>query len=334
MLTIGDNQVEEAFTFDLVGAHPCTIFHSGNEFYEDLMLRILTAASTHEITYHEIVQPPIPSTTWRSLATPEAMRRAGAEFGKRRFFTDMVQINRLVYIPALHGVIAEQYSEGCFSTWDPHLSSLIATVTGSARPVDNDDLAVIFGIKPDGSGALVRQVEGLKNDPPSSEAVEMLQIDQALPYISIHTDKNEELQFKAKVPVIRSKLHGHRGVKAYHPGFVEYIELDAPYYYYPVSCSTDAQARAVSAGFQRSISLNTPADPRLVIFSVLPGHGVVIAEKWQDDKAPFQLIWEYMDDGKIVIDNLIPQGPFRFRQVSADLAILDESEEPFSPGKR
>ncbi len=60
---------------------------------------------------------------------------------------------------------AAQYSEGCFATWDTELQALIATATGSARPVDKrnitpDMLAVIVGIRPDGRGALVRHVEG------------------------------------------------------------------------------------------------------------------------------------------------------------------------------
>jgi len=45
-------------------------------------------------------------------------------------------------------------SMGCFATWDPTLEGLITTVTGSARPVDNDsitenDLAIIAGVRPD-----------------------------------------------------------------------------------------------------------------------------------------------------------------------------------------
>ncbi len=49
-----------------------------------------------------------------------------------------------------------------------------------------------------------------------------------------------------------------------------------------------------------------------MVFTVLPGHGVMIVEKWVAGKAPFQLIWEAMDSGALEIDNLIPQGPFVF----------------------
>jgi hypothetical protein len=81
--------------------------------------------------------------------------------------------------------VSNQYSEGCFSTWDPTLGALVATVTGSARPLtkDNiteDDLAVIVGVRPDGKGALVRHVEGKDNVPPSSESLEMIGMDDLL----------------------------------------------------------------------------------------------------------------------------------------------------------
>jgi hypothetical protein len=190
---------------------------------------------------------------------------------------------------------------------------LIATVTGSARPVEKDnltedELAIITGIRADGCGALVRHVEGKRNDPPSSEAVEMLQMDLSLPRIRL----GPEWKIEAEVPIARSKLHGHRGVKSYDPRQVEHVYLDPAYYHYPVSCSTQAQAQAIEASFSRSQSLNDPADPRQVVFTVLPGHGVVIVEKWVSGKSPFQAIWEAMDGGALEIDRLIPQGPLAF----------------------
>jgi hypothetical protein len=39
---------------------------------------------------------------------------------------------------------------------------------------------------------------------------------------------------------------------------------------------------------------------------------VVIVEKWVEGKAPFQFIWEAMDQKVIEITNQIPQGPFAF----------------------
>jgi hypothetical protein len=50
-----------------------------------------------------------------------------------------------------------------------------------------------------------------------------------------------------------------------------------------------------------------------VVFTVLPGHGIVIAEKWVPGKAPLQAIWEYMDAGYIAVANHIPQGELEFR---------------------
>jgi hypothetical protein len=47
-------------------------------------------------------------------------------------------------------------------------------------------------------------------------------------------------------------------------------------------------------------------------FTVLPGHGVVIVEKWVPGKAPFQVMWEAMDAGRLVPANDIPQGMMGF----------------------
>ncbi|MGB9586530.1 MAG: hypothetical protein ACPL7A_03805, partial [Anaerolineales bacterium] len=226
---------------------------------------------------------------------------------------DMVRIANLVSVPAVADSVASQYSEGCFATWEPQLNALIATITGSARPVDKDnltedELAVIVGVRPDGQGALVQHVQGKRNDPPSSEAVEMLLMDQDLPKITIR----RENQTTFKVPVARSKLHGHRGLRAYDPNLVEFVPLDEPFYYYPVSCSTEAQAQAIYRAFSRSTALRNPQDPRLVVFTVLPGHGIVLAEKWVAGKDPFQIMWELMDQGALQIDNHVPQGPFNY----------------------
>jgi hypothetical protein len=164
ILIVGDEQPEEAYTFDLVGAYPRSLA-SDPDFYDDLALRVVTAASTQEITNHRVVGDPVPRDVWESLSTPDAMRRAGSELGQRRFFTEMIQISNLVYVPSLDNVISSQYSEGCFATWDPHLDALVATITGSARPVEkdhltDDELAVITAPRADGLGAEVRHVEG------------------------------------------------------------------------------------------------------------------------------------------------------------------------------
>ena len=312
ILIVGEENPLEAYSFDLVGAHPRTDATDAQAFYQDLMYRIVTAVSTHEITDHQWIEPSLTQSEWQNLPTPPEMRSAGRELGARGFFTEMVIISNLVSVPSLHDVISSQYSEGCFASWDPKLEALIATITGSARPVDkgnltDDELAVILGVRADGKGALIRRVEGKRNDPPSSEAVELIEMDGALPKIGARIDG-----LRYTVPAARSKLHGHRGVKAYHPDFVEHVHLDTPYYHYPVSCSTEAQARAIYAAFSRSKALQNPADPRQVVFTIIPGHGIVIVEKWVEGKAAFQVMWEYMDAGWLQIENVVPQGALTF----------------------
>ncbi len=234
VLFVGDESPERAYHFDLVGAHPSTDIADGEQdFYRDIVLRTATYESTYEVTNHEVVGDPIPEDTWLELSSIEAMQQAGREMGKREFFTDMLRIVDLVPVPAVSDAIADQYSEGCFSTWDPYISALIATITGSARPVDKgnispDDLAAIVGIRPDGLGAQVRHVAGRENISPSSEAVEMMDMDGVLPTVEIEG-------LPGKLPVIRSKLHGHRGVHLYNPEFVEFVPLDPPFYHYLVS---------------------------------------------------------------------------------------------------
>jgi hypothetical protein len=304
--------------------HPCT--EAGDDlgvFYEDIALRIATAASTTEVNQHQVVGDPIPRTLWQRLSTPAAMRAAGQQLGKRRFFTSMVRIADLVRVPAVGESVASQYSEGCFATWDPNLDALLATVTGSARPVDkgnitDDELAVIVGVRPDGQGALVRHVEGTRNDSPSSESVEMMEMDRSLPTVTL----GPAWDTPAEVPVVRSKLHGHRGIASYDPRHVEHVDLDPPFYHYLVSCATEAQAQAIKSAFARSEALQDPDDPRQVAFTVLPGHGVVIVEKWVPGKAPFQVLWEYMDAGYLVVENRIPQGSMQFVPEGTERMVL------------
>jgi hypothetical protein len=309
ILVVGDEHPCEAYHFDLVGAYPRSIADGSMAFYDDIVLRIATAMSATEVTEHEVVGEPVPSDVWRGLSTPAAMRAAGRQLGERHFFTEMVRISDLVPVPAVPDSISSQYSEGCFATWEPALNALIATVTGSARPVDKgsiteDDLAVLVGMREDQCGALTRQVEGKRNDRPSSEAVEMMSMDGWLPTVAL----DPAWGISVPVPVVRSKLHGHRGIAAYDPQVVEYAPLEPPYYHYLVSCGTDAQARGIVAAFARAETLRNPDDARQVAFTVLPGHGAFIVEKWVEGKAPFQVIWEAMDAGALQVDNRIPQG--------------------------
>jgi hypothetical protein len=314
ILLVGEDEPDEAYTIDLVGGHPKTICTDLKSFYNELVLRILTAVSTHEITDHQLLDNPVDQVTWKSLATPAAMRKAGSEFGRRNFFTQMVEVGALVNVPTLNDRIASQYSEGCYATWEPRIDALLSTITGSARPVDkehltDDELAVITAVRPDGAGAIIRHVAGKRNDPPSSEAVELISMDTRLPRISL----KEDWGIDKEVPVVRSKLHGHRSVRSYDPNFVEHVHLDPEYYAFPVSCSTEAQARGIVAAFSRSEALTNPGDPRQLVFLVLPGHGMIVVEKWVKGKEPFQAIWEAMDSGCIEIDSLVPQGSFDYK---------------------
>ncbi len=321
LLVVGNEEPDSAYLFDLVGAHPRIKFEDPQLFYKDIALRILTAASTEEITNHQVVEPPIRQNEWAHLSTIREMTQASQELGKRDFFTEMIQVSQVAEVPGFSEAISSQYSEGCFATWNIQVKGLITTITGSARPVQKEnitdqDLAVIVGIKPERDGALIRKVEGHPNHPPSSEAVEMIGMDLDLPKISLSNG--------ARVPVIRSKLHGHRGVRSFDPARVEYVTLPDSYLHYPVSCSTDAQYRAVQHAFSRSEALQNPEDPRLVVFTVLPGHGVVIVEKWVEGKQAFQAIWEAMDKSDIEITNHIPQGPFQFVTSGQRCHIVDD----------
>jgi hypothetical protein len=323
LLMVGDGNPVEAYLFDLVGAHPRIPADAPAGFYHDIVLRMVTAASTHEVTNHEAMGIPIQRSLWEQSAVVNAMRQASLELSTRNFFTPMVRIADLVEVPAVGDAVASQYSEGCFATWDITLDALIATVTGSARPVDKGDisdrdLAVIVGVQPDGSGALVRHVEGVRNDPPSSESVELMDMDIVLPRINLGPEWGSCLE----VPVVRSKLHGHRGIASFHSRHVEHVFLDPPYYHYPVSCATEAQARAIKAAFFRSEALQNPQDPRQVVFTILPGHGTVIVEKWVQGNVPFQVIWEYMDAGFLEVEKRIPQGPLTFIEEGRGRMIL------------
>jgi hypothetical protein len=323
LLLVGDERPRAMYHFDLVGGHPCSEADDLSSFYDDIVFRTATSVCTYEVTEHQVVGQPIAFPLWQRLDTPAAMRIAGQQLGKQDFFTEMVRIDDLVQVPAVGDAVASQYSEGCFSTWDPSLEALVTTVTGSARPlnkddVTEDDLAVIVGVRPDGRGALVRHVEGKSNAPPSSESVEMMDMDSELPTVRLDSVVGRP----AVGPVARSKLHSHRGISAYRPEHVEFVTLAAPYYHYPVSCATNAQAQGIKDAFARSEALQNPEDARSVVFTVLPCHGVVIVEKWLPGKAPFQAIWEGMEAGYLEIENQIPQGPLQYVPGARDRRVL------------
>ncbi len=322
LLLVGDDKPEGVYHFDLVGAYPYSRAHDEPEFYRDIILRMATRVSAHEITDHIPQGEPLPKAVWDSLQTPQAMYRAARELDRRGFFTEMVRISDMVNVPAVEVAIASQYSEGCFATWDVQIGALITTITGSARPVNKgdlgeDDLAIITGVRPDQRGAVVRHIQGKPNYPPSSEAVEMIEMDSHLPRVVLASGPGAG----ETVPVIRSKLHGHRGVSAYDPRYVEFVPLEPVYFHYPVTCGTDVQAQGISQAYSHSQSLNDPGDPRQVVFTVLPTHGVVIAEKWVPGKQPFQTIWEYFDSGYLVPEKQVPQGPLEYISASMNMVL-------------
>lgn len=313
VMIVGDGTAKAAYLFDLAGAYPRIDGRDGKAMAAEIGLRIATHLSTREVTGHRVVGDPVTREVWRRSAAPAAMLRASRELGARAFFTRMVRIADLVDVPAITGSVAQQYSEGCFGTWDPVIGAQVVTVTGSQHPVvkaslQEDDLAVITGVLGDGSGAGVRAVEGLRNDPPSSEAVEFESIDERLPRVRPPT----AFGIDAAAPIVRSKLHGHRGVVAYDPRTVEYVPLDAPFFDYLVSCSTEAQAHGVTAAFARSRALRDPTDPRSVVFTVLPGHGLLMAEKWVPGTEPFDVLLAAMDQRRVEVSHGVPQGRMRY----------------------
>lgn len=312
LVVVEGKEPQEAYLFDLVGAYPRVENRHPQHFYQELVLRMVTLASTRTVNQHQMTDDPVPRRVWETLPVPKAMLQASRELAQRDFFSPVVRVADFTRVPAaliISAMIAEQYSEGCYATWEPQLDALIATVTGSARTVHKsqlteNDLAVLVGVREDGMGAYYRPVEGLSNDPPSSEAVELYGMDAGLPRISWQGKQ---------VPVARSKLHGHRGVAAYDPARVEFIPLPASYHVYPVTCASEAQALAVMDAFRRAECLRNPDDPRTLAFTIIPCHGIIVVEKWVPGKAPFQEIWEAMDQGALQISLAVPQGPFGYR---------------------
>ncbi len=101
VLVVGDDKAEEAYHFDLVGAHPRSLADDSQAFYSDIVMRIVTAASTGEVTEHSVLEPMISRAKWDALNTVEEMRSAALALDKRKFFTEMVRIVDLVQVPAV-----------------------------------------------------------------------------------------------------------------------------------------------------------------------------------------------------------------------------------------
>jgi hypothetical protein len=331
LLVVGDEAPVEAYLFDLAGAYPRISGGDLTRFCGEVVLRIATQLSTREVTMHRAEGAPIARCLWQRSSGREAMLAISRELGHREFFTRMVRVADLVDVPALTDALAQQYSEGCFATFDPLLQAQIVTVTGSSQPVAKmsiveDDLAVIGPVLDGGHGVAVHQVENLRNDPPSSEAVEFEAIDAVLP----RTLPPAEFGVSEPIPVVRSKLHGHRGVAGYDPRTVEFVPLEPAYYDYLVSCSTEAQAVGIAAAFRRSKALRDPSDPRTVVFTVLPGHGMLMVEKWVPGRRPFEELLRAMDEQRIAIARGVPQGWMHY--VAVEDRMVLRLGQPATPG--
>ncbi|MFY9344916.1 MAG: hypothetical protein WAT39_20655 [Planctomycetota bacterium] len=322
LLVVGDDRPEAGYLFDLAGAHPRIERAEPERFFGEVALRIATHLSTREVTMHQVRGDTIPRARWLASQAPAAMLHVSRELGAREFFTRMVRVADLVDVPMLTDALAQQYSEGCFATWDPVLRAQVVTVTGSSQPVAKmciveHDLAVIGEVLDGGHGVAVHPVEGLRNDPPSSEAVEFEAIDAQVPRLTVPA----AFGVADAVPAVRSKLHGHRGVAGYDPRTVEYVPLAPPYFDYLVSCSTEAQAHGIADAFGRSRSLRDPADPRTVVFTVLPGHGMLMVEKWVPGRKPFEELLSAMDEKRIDICSRVPQGWMRYAPVAGRMEL-------------
>jgi hypothetical protein len=313
LLFVGDDDNPEAvFHLDLVGGHPRTLaVGDGAALWDDIVARVLATISARDVTDHMVDPRVVTAAEWEAAPARSAMKTAGLALGQRRFFTQMIRVADLIAVPAVDDAIARQYSEGCFATWDTTLDGLVTTVTGSARPVDktglaDDDLAVIVDVRADGRGVIVRHVEGAENAPPSSEALELRDVDTDLPKIELGPEWSSDAG--TTVPVIRSKLHGHRGVRSFDPARVEFVSLPPSYYEHPVSCATAAQAAGIRSAFSNAACLRDPDDPRTIAFTVLPTHGLVTVERWCPGKEPFGELLEAMDAGQLEVEDRVPQG--------------------------
>ncbi len=317
ILFVGDEAPECAYHFDLVGAYPKS--EAGNGFYSDMALRIATAIVAEEVPPIQAADEIIPNTLWQSLGAVRAMEVASQEFGNRNFFTNMIKISDLIGVRSVSDAVANQYSEGCFGTWSTELRALVVTAAGSAHPINKSQIteANLAVVKGNHEGLFAMQIDGKPHQTPSSESYEMVEMDRMLPKF--------KLNGSGEVPVVRSKLHGHRGIAAYHPDKIEYVPMDEPYFHYLVSCGTYPQAQGVADAFARSRALNDLGDPRRVVFTILPGHGVFIVEKWVEGTQPFQTIWEYFDAGYLCVSRDVPQGYMEYVRDTNGMMKLNDA---------
>jgi len=308
-----DGKPYRAMHMDLAGAHPVTDATDLELFAEDAGARLLAAVCATEVNHHTYLTEPVPSELWQSLSSPDAMIRAGSVFTEFGFFTTPLYVEKILGYRGLSDAISAQFSEGCYAVYEPEIPGLLTTATGSSRLVDKRsisrlDQAVVVGTTPSRQGAVVRPVAGMEQVVPSVEAVEMMGLCERVPQ---HQHLNSH-GLPVTVPNVRAILHGHLGVAAFDPKYVETVMLEPLYYTQLVSCGTGALAEGTAAAFARSESLRDLRDPRRVVFLEQPGHGVMVVEKWPpapDSSRPFDTIHEYLSNGRLQMTFDIAQGP-------------------------
>ncbi len=289
---------------DLAGAYAKIPFHNPTDFIENLGGRIATFLNTVDVKDHIYLDEQLAAARWNTSETPNDLVRAGKTFTEYGFFTDPVDVVKLLGFRGLGDAIAAQYSEGCYATYDPDLGGLVTTATGSAKFVDKraikrSDTTLITGVKAGRMGALVQSIEGREQIAPSVEAVELFGVCE-------HAG-TEQTAAGVMRPKVRSLLHGHVGVASYDAAHVECVVLDKSFYAYPVSCGTNILANATAAAFAAAEALEDTNDPRTVIFVEQPCHGIVVVERWVAGKRPFQEIEEALTNGWLVMQSHVPQ---------------------------
>lgn len=308
-----------AMHYDLAGAHAITPAGDLDVFAQDAGYRLLTASCAREVNQHVFAPDVLPRSVWNELHTPDDLLRAGPAFTEYGFFTTPVSIEKLLGFRGVGDAISSQYSEGCYGAYDPDVNALITTATGSSRLVDKrwisrSDQALVVDLKPERDGVIVREVEGMGKVVPSVEAVEMMSICRAVAKQNVINRSGEGVE----VPLSRAILHGHLAVADYDPAYVERAQLDDLYYAHLVSCGTGPLARATSAAFGRSATLNNIDDPRKVVFLEQPGHGAMLIEKWVPGTRAFETTHAYLRAGHLRMTMDVPQGPVEWRTVAAE----------------
>lgn len=310
VLVYGDNaRPLQAVHYSLAGAHRVTSADNLDEFVRDAGIRILTAACEREVHKCAYVSEPLPLRTWNALTVPSAMIRAGKRFGELGLFSSPVSIETLLGFRGLGDVLSRQFSDGCYAAFEPTISALVVTATGSWRSIDKaaigqSEQAIVVGVEDASASVRVQPVEGFGRIPPSIEALEMVGICRAG---GSHEVRDSE-GLSASVPNVRAILHAHRGVDAFNPQRVERIVLDEMFEVFPVSCGTLPLAEASADAFRRSVALRDDHDPRLIVFLEQPGHGVILVEKWSEEREPFDAIHHALVSGDLVLSKRVPQG--------------------------